>query len=69
MNTFYQQYKIPLDPIYTGKMLFAIFELIKKKEWKWGKNILVIHTGGIQGIAGMNIQLQKKNAQLISYEK
>ncbi len=69
MNTFYQQYKIPLDPIYTGKMLFAIFELIKKKEWKWGKSILVIHTGGIQGIAGMNIQLQKKNAQLISYEK
>jgi len=69
MNTFYQQYKIPLDPIYTGKMLFAIFDLIKKHKWKWGKRILIIHTGGLQGISGMNIQLQKKNALLISYEK
>ena len=69
MNAFYQQYKIPLDPIYTGKMLFAIFDLIKKYKWKWGKRILIIHTGGLQSIAGMNTQLQKKNALLISYEK
>jgi len=27
MNHFYQQYQIPLDPIYTGKMLFGIFDL------------------------------------------
>ena len=69
MNSFYQQYKIPLDPIYTGKMLFAIFDLIKTHKWKWGKRILIIHTGGLQSIAGMNTQLQKKNALLISYEK
>jgi 1-aminocyclopropane-1-carboxylate deaminase len=69
MNAFYQQYKIPLDPIYTGKMLFAIFDLIKTYKWKWGKRILIIHTGGLQSIAGMNTQLQKKNALLISYEK
>ena len=37
MNNFYKQYKIPLDPVYTGKMLFAIFELIKKNKWRWGK--------------------------------
>jgi len=69
MNTFYQQYKIPLDPVYTGKMLFAIFDMIKKNKWKYGKNILVIHTGGMQGIVGMNRRLQKKSAQLLSYEK
>ena len=69
MNTFYQQYKIPLDPVYTGKMLFAIFDLIKKNKWKFGKHILVIHTGGLQGVVGMNRHLQKKSAQLLSYEK
>ena len=69
MNTFYQQYKIPLDPVYTGKMLFAIFDLIKTRQWKWGKQILVIHTGGLQGISGINRQLQKKNTLLLSYEK
>ncbi len=69
MNSFYKQYKIPLDPIYTGKMLFAIFDLIKTHKWKWGKRILIIHTGGLQGISGMNLQLQKKNALLLSYQK
>ena len=60
INTFNKNFKIPLDPVYTGKMLFGIFELIKNKQWKWGNNILVIHTGGLQGIAGMNQKLIKK---------
>lgn len=69
MNDFYEQYRIPLDPIYTGKMLFAIFELIKKNQWRWGKNILVIHTGGLQGISGMNKKLEKKKSVVLSYWK
>jgi 1-aminocyclopropane-1-carboxylate deaminase len=60
MNSFYQQYRIPLDPIYTGKLLFGIFDLIKQNKWQWGKKILIIHTGGLQGVKGMNLQLQKK---------
>ena len=67
MNQFYQQYEIPLDPIYTGKMLFGIFDLIKQKKWIWGKKILVIHTGGLQGVAGMNFQLQKKGKVPLEY--
>lgn len=67
MNDFYQQYQIPLDPIYTGKMVFGIFDLIKKEKWPWGKKILVIHSGGLQGIQGMNFQLQKKGHPLIQY--
>jgi len=67
MNQFYQQYEIPLDPIYTGKMLFGIFDLLKQKKWIWGKKILVIHTGGIQGVEGMNFQLQKKGKALLEY--
>ena len=37
INAFYQQYQIPLDPIYTGKMLFGIFDLIKTNQWVWEK--------------------------------
>ena len=67
MNNFYQQYQIPLDPIYTGKMLFGIFDLIKRKKWSWGKNILVIHSGGLQGIRPMNLQLKKKRLPILNY--
>ncbi len=69
MNQFYQQYRIPLDPVYTGKMLFGIFDLIKKKKWVWGKKILIIHTGGLQGIAPMNRKLSNKGLSQLYYSK
>ena len=46
-------------------MLFAIFELIKNNQWRWGKKILAIHTGGLQGVTGINQKLKKKNLDLI----
>ena len=60
INHFNKKFKIPLDPIYTGKLLFGIFDIIKQKQWNWGKRILVIHSGGLQGIAGMNQILSEK---------
>lgn len=51
---FYTQTQIPLDPIYTGKMMFGIFDLIKKGFFEIGSSILVIHSGGLQGISGFN---------------
>jgi len=65
INDFYQQTKIPLDPIYTGKMMFGIVDLIKKGYFPEGAKILAIHTGGLQGIKGMNIHLKKRNSQQI----
>lgn len=67
INTFYKQTKIPLDSIYTGKMLYGVFDLIKKGFFPVNPNILVIHTGGIQGNQGMNIKLKNKNLPLIQY--
>lgn len=67
MNTFYKKTKIPLDPIYTGKMLFGVMDLIQKKYFLNNSKILVIHTGGIQGIHGMNIKLKNKKLPLINY--
>ena len=65
INHFNKKFKTPLDPIYTGKLLFGIFDLIKQKQWSWGNRILVIHTGGLQGIAGMNQILSKKEWPII----
>lgn len=61
INDFYQKYQIPLDPIYTGKMVYGVFDLIKKSWFPKGSKILLIHTGGLQGIAGMNQLLKQKN--------
>jgi 1-aminocyclopropane-1-carboxylate deaminase len=43
---------IPLDYIYTGKMMFGIYDLIKKGAFKKGHTIIAVHTGGLQGNAG-----------------
>lgn len=69
LNHFYNQTKIPLDPIYTGKMTFGVQDLIKKDFFPKNSKILLIHTGGLQGIYGMNKYLQLKNMELINYEK
>jgi 1-aminocyclopropane-1-carboxylate deaminase len=67
LNNFYKKTTIPLDPIYTGKMVFGILDLIEKKYFKKGSKILLIHTGGLQGIRGMNQLLIKKNKEIINY--
>lgn len=60
INSFYQENDIPLDPIYTGKMVFGVIDLIEKNYFPENSKILLLHTGGIQGIKGMNMKLKKK---------
>ncbi len=52
IDKFEKEFNIPLDPVYTGKMMFGILDLIQKKSFKEGAVILALHTGGIQGKAG-----------------
>lgn len=66
INNFKEEYHIQLDPIYTGKLVFGIFDLIKAGCFPARSKILGIHTGGLQGIAGMNSFLKKKNMHLIT---
>jgi 1-aminocyclopropane-1-carboxylate deaminase len=66
INTFKRDYNIPLDPIYTGKMMFGILDLIKNGFFPKNAKILVVHSGGLQGIAGMNKKLKQKNLPLIN---
>lgn len=65
INQFKTDYNVALDPVYTGKMLFGILDMIDKGLFKNGARILAIHTGGQQGISGMNVFLKKKKLPII----
>lgn len=60
INDFRQEQQIQLDPIYTGKMMYGIFDLLAKKFFPPGSRILAMHSGGLQGIKGFNERYQKK---------
>ena len=47
-------HNIPLDAIYTGKMMLGIIDLVDKDYFPKGSSILAIHTGGLQGNRGIN---------------
>lgn len=66
MNDFKKSTGIVLDPVYTGKLFFGLFDMIKNDCFKYGTKILAIHTGGIQGITGMNQILKKRNLPLLN---
>lgn len=65
INRFYAQTQIPLDPVYTGKMVFGILDLIAKNYFPENANILLIHSGGLQGIQGMNLKLKNKGLPIL----
>lgn len=65
INQFFQENKIPLDPIYTGKMVFGVMNRIATGYFPPKSKILLIHTGGIQGIQGMNLKLKNKKLPTI----
>lgn len=49
MNEVETQHQLPLDQVYTAKMMFGILDLIQKGYFKRGSTILALHTGGLQG--------------------
>jgi len=57
INDFYLVHNIPLDAIYTGKMMMGILDLVAKDFFPKGSSILAIHTGGLQGNKGMSERL------------
>lgn len=65
INSFYDKYGVPLDPVYTGKMMMKLLDLIETDYFPDGSEILAFHTGGLQGIRGANEMLKKSNRPLI----
>ncbi len=52
IDEFQNRYKIPVDPVYTGKVMFAVSDLSRKGYFTPEDKILVYHTGGLQGMSG-----------------
>ena len=55
INEFKQKFQIQLEPVYTGKMFFGLFDLIQCDFFKRGSRIVAIHTGGLQGLSGFGL--------------
>ncbi|MTI23141.1 pyridoxal-phosphate dependent enzyme [Fulvivirga sp. RKSG066] len=49
IKNFEDKHHIPIEPIYTGKMLFGLFDKIKQDHFPPRTKVLAIHTGGLQG--------------------
>lgn len=49
IDGFEQKYQIPLEQVYTAKMLYGLLDLIQKNYFDQGTRILALHTGGLQG--------------------
>lgn len=64
LTSFYDETGIALDPIYTGKMMYGLIKEIQSGHFLPGTRILAIHTGGLQGISGM-----EKRYGRVLYEK
>lgn len=46
---FEARHGVPLEPIYTGKLLYALYDLARQGHFPKGQRIVVLHTGGLQG--------------------
>ncbi|MGB3591563.1 MAG: pyridoxal-phosphate dependent enzyme [Nonlabens sp.] len=67
MNLSFRESGIPLEPIYTGKLLFKLDKLIRAGYFKPKTRILAIHTGGMQSISSYNQILNKKGRLQLNY--
>ncbi|MGZ5000216.1 MAG: 1-aminocyclopropane-1-carboxylate deaminase/D-cysteine desulfhydrase [Methylomonas sp.] len=49
IREFQERHGVPLEPVYTGKLLFAVYDLIRLGHFQAGQRLVVLHTGGLQG--------------------
>lgn len=59
INWFKDKNDVQLEPIYTGKMMYGINDLIKKNYFPENSKIVAVHTGGLQGLGGMKPKIEK----------
>lgn len=55
---------VPIEPVYSGKMLYAIHRRIERGDYARGTRLLAVHTGGLQGARGFDYRhSQRRNNQ------
>lgn len=57
INQVYTETGLKLDQIYTGKMFYALCDMVKSGEIPSGSTVVAIHTGGLQGTSSIANQL------------
>lgn len=60
IGKFYKDHAVKLDPVYTGKAMYALMNEIKTGSYD-NQTILFIHTGGVQGTEG----IEKRSGRII----
>ena len=59
---------IPLEPVYTGKMFYGLFQLVAKSAFPENTRIVTLHTGGLQGLRGMEPKMAALRARADLHE-
>lgn len=49
MRQFEVSHNIPLEPLYTAKMFYGLFERIERGVYPSGTHVIALHSGGLQG--------------------
>lgn len=57
---FQDRHAIQLEPLYTGKLFFGLYDLMAKGYFAPGHTVVAVHTGGLQGLAGFETRFQVK---------
>ncbi len=52
IKSFKKEFDIQLDPVYTGKLMYGLFDMVSNDKFPRGSRIIALHTGGLQGLCG-----------------
>jgi len=58
VKTFSRDY-FAIEPVYSGKLFWGLFKMIEAGEFVRGTRLLAIHTGGMQGLRGMQEKIDQ----------
>jgi len=62
IREFQARHGVLLDPIYTGKLLYAVFDLLEHDYFAPGSTVVAVHTGGLQGWQGFRQRFESRSA-------
>ncbi len=60
IKAFKQNHLTQLEPVYTGKMIYGLYDMIKNDQFPRGTKIVAIHTGGLQGLCGYKKEFENE---------
>jgi 1-aminocyclopropane-1-carboxylate deaminase/D-cysteine desulfhydrase-like pyridoxal-dependent ACC family enzyme len=62
ISAFQARHGVLLDPVYTGKLLWGVLDLVAKGHFRRGSTVVAVHTGGLQGWAGFRQRFGHRSA-------